>query len=132
MEKAIKQKAKIMKTDIKQITNELLEKTVQTKASDQVLNFEIETDNNTKLYCSVNYAKSNFNYFTETFEPSRYYLTIQRQKRVMQAFTGLESNAGAINITLNEVTRKSNKQLKIAIQHIESALNKILEQYPKL
>lgn len=121
-----------MKTNIKQITNELLEKVAQTKASDQVLNFEIETDNNTKLYCSVNYAKRHFNYFTEAFKPSRYYLTIQRQKRVMQAFTGLESNAGAINITLNEVTRKSNKQFRIAIQHIEPALNKILEQYPKL
>ena len=121
-----------MKTDINQITNELLEKVAQTKASDQVLNFEIETDNNTKLYCSVNYAKSNFNYFTETFEPSRYYLSIQRQKGVVQAFTGLESNAGAINVTLNEVTRKSNKQLKIAIQHIESALNKVLDQYPEL
>lgn len=121
-----------MKTDINQITNGLLEKVAQTKASDQVLNFEIETDHNTKLYCSVNYAKHNFNYFTEAFEPSRYYLTVQRQKRVMQAFTGLESNAGAINITLNEVTRKSNKQLKIAIQHIESALNKVLDQYPEL
>lgn len=121
-----------MKTDIKQITNELLEKVAQTKASDQVLNFEIETDNNTKLYCSVNYAKSNFNYFTETFEPSRYYLTVQRQKRVIQAFTGLESKAGAIKITLNEVTRKSNKQFKIAIQHIESALNKALDQCPEL
>lgn len=121
-----------MKTDINQITNELLEKVAQTKASDQVLNFEIETNNNTKLYCSVNYAKRNFNYFTDTFEPSRYYLTIQRQKREMQAFKGLESNAGAINITLNEVTRKSNKQLRIAIQHIESALNKVLEQYPEL
>ena len=121
-----------MKTDINQITNGLLEKVAQTKTSDQVLNFEIETDNNTKLYCSVNYAKRNFNYFTETFEPSRYYLTVQRQKRVIQAFTGLESNAGAIKITLNEVTRKSNKQLKIAIQHIESALNKVLNQYPEL
>ena len=121
-----------MKTDINQIINKLLEKVVQTKASDQVLNFEIETDNNTKLYCSVNYAKRHFNYFTEGFKPSRYYLTIQRQKREMQAFKGLESNAGAINITLNEVTRKSNKQLRIAIQHIESALNKVLEQYPEL
>lgn len=121
-----------MKTDIKQITNELLEKVAQTKASDQVLNFEIETDNNTKLYCSVNYAKRNFNYFTETFEPSRYYLTIQRQKREIQAFTGLESKTGAVNITLNEVTRKSNKQFKIAIQRIESALNKVLDQYPEL
>lgn len=121
-----------MKTDINQITNELLEKVAQTKASDQVLDFQIETDNNTKLYCSVNYAKRNFNYFTETFEPSRYYLTIQRQKSVIQAFTGLESNAGAINITLNEVTRKSNKQLRIAIQHIESALNTVLNQYPEL
>lgn len=121
-----------MKTEINQITNGLLEKVAQTKASDQVLNFEIETDNNTKLYCSVNYAKRNFNYFTETFEPSRYYLTVQRQKRVIQAFTGLESNAGAIKITLNEVTRKSKKQFRIAIQHIESALNKVLDQYPKL
>lgn len=121
-----------MKTDIKQITNKLLEKVTQTKTSDQVLPFEIVTDNNTTLYCSVNYAKRNFNYFTETFEPSRYYLTIQRQKRVIQAFTGLESKAGAINITLNEVTRKSNKQLRIAIQHIESALFKVLDQYPEL
>lgn len=121
-----------MKTDIKQITNELLEKVAQTKASDQVLNFEIETDNNTKLYCSVNYAKSNFNYFTETFEPSRYYLTVQRQKRVIQAFTGLESEAGAIKVTLNEVTRKSNKQLRIAIQELDPTLRKILEQYPDL
>lgn len=121
-----------MKSDIKQITNKLLEKVTQTKTSDQVLPFEIVTDNNTTLYCSVNYAKRNFNYFTETFEPSRYYLTIQRQKRVIQAFTGLESKAGAINITLNEVTRKSNKQLRIAIQHIESALFKVLDQYPEL
>lgn len=68
-----------MKTDIKQITNKLLEKVAQTKASDQVLPFEIVTDNNTTLYCSVNYTKRNFNYFTETFEPSKYYLTIQRQ-----------------------------------------------------
>lgn len=121
-----------MKTDINQITNELLEKVAQTKASDQVLDFQIETDNNTKLYCSVNYAKRHFNYFTDAFKPSRYYLTVQRQKSVMQAFTGLKSNAGAINITLNEVTRKSNKQFKIAIQRIESALNKVLDQYPEL
>ena len=121
-----------MKTNINQITNELLEKIAKTKASDQVLDFQIETDNNTKLYCSVNYAKRHFNYFTETFEPSRYYLTVQRQKSVMQAFTGLESKAGAINITLNEVNRKSNKQFKIAIQRIESALNKVLDQYPEL
>ena len=121
-----------MKTDINQIINELLEKIAQTKASAQVLNFEIETDNNTKLYCSVNYTKRNFNYFTETFEPSRYYLTVQRQKRGIQAFKGLELNAGAVNITLNEVTRKSNKQFKIAIQHIELALFKVLGQYPEL
>lgn len=121
-----------MKTDIKQITNELLDKVTKTKVSDQVLNFEIETNHNTKLYCTVRYAKSNFNYFTETFEPSRYYLAIQRQKRVIQAFTGLESEAGAIKITLNEVTRKSNKQFKIAIQNIEQALYKVLGQYPEL
>lgn len=121
-----------MKTDIKQITNKLLEKVTQTKTSDQVLPFEIVTDNNTTLYCNVNYAKHNFNYFTETFEPSRYYLTIQRQKCEIQAFTGLESRAGAIKITLNEVTRKSNKQFKIAIQNIEQALYKILGQYPEL
>lgn len=121
-----------MKTDIKQIINELSDKVIKTKVSDQVLPFEIVTDNNTTLYCSVNYAKRNFNYFTETFEPSKYYLTIQRQKREIQAFTGLESNAGAIKVTLNEVTRKSNKQLRIAIQELESTLRKVLEQYPDL
>lgn len=121
-----------MKTDIKQITNELLDKVTKTKVSDQVLPFEIVTNNNTTLYCSVNYAKRNFNYFTETFEPSRYYLTVQRQKYEIQAFKGLESDAGAIKITLNEVTRKSNKQFKIAIQKLEQALCKILDQYPEL
>lgn len=121
-----------MKTDIKQITNKLLEKVAQTKVSDQVLPFEIVTDNDTTLYCSINYAKHNFNYFTGTFEPSRYYLTIQRQKREIQAFTGLESEAGAIKVTLNEVTRKSNKQLRIATQELEPTLHKVLEQYPDL
>lgn len=121
-----------MKTDIKQITNKLLEKVTQTKTSDQILPFEIVTDNDTTLYCSINYTKRNFNYFTETFEPSRYYLTIQRQKRVIQAFTGLESEAGAIKIALNEVTRKSNKQLRIAIQKLEPTFRKVLEQYPDL
>lgn len=121
-----------IKTDIEQITNELLNKVIKTKVSDKVLTFEIVTDNNTTLYCSINYAKRNFNYFTETFEPSRYYLTVQRQKREIQAFKGLESETGAIKITLNEVTRKSNKQLRIAIQELEPALHKVLEQYPDL
>lgn len=121
-----------MKTDIEQITNELLDKVIKTKVSEKVLTFEIVTDNNTTLYCSINYAKHNFNYFTETFEPSRYYLTVQRQKCEIQAFTGLESEAGAIKVTLNEVTRKNNKQLRIAIQELEPALHKVLEQYPDL
>ena len=70
---------------------------------------EFKTDNGTILYYRVSYDLGGYNYFTGKVKERGYYLSIQRQRNEFSAFTDLSDNAGAANMLLKTVSRKSKK-----------------------
>ena len=70
---------------------------------------EFKTANGTILYYRVSYNLGGYNYFTGQAIERGYYLSIQRQRNEFEAFTDLSDNAGAANMLLKTVSRKSKK-----------------------
>lgn len=116
----------------KEIFNKIKKEAIQNKSSDRTNDFEIKAAHGTVLYCSIYYQKHQYNVFTSHDIPSRYVITLQRQKREIAAFSDLNDESGAAVAELRQVTRKSNKQLRLAIDDAVKTLSNILAKYPQL
>jgi len=94
---------------------------------------EFTTENGTTLYYEVNYQLGGFNYFTSKNDPRCYTLNINRNPQEFAAFSGLNSECGAVRVVLFEVGRKSKKQLAkaqdMALDKLKECLN---EHYSNL
>ena len=70
---------------------------------------EFKTANGNILYYRISYDLGGYNYFTSQAIERGYYLSIQRQRNEFTAFADLSDPAGAANMLLKTVSRKSKK-----------------------
>ena len=90
---------------------------------------EFKTANGTILYYRVSYDLGGYNYFTSQAIERGYYLIIQRQRNEFKAFTDLSDNAGAANMLLKTVSRKSKKAQSEADTMALDELAKVADIY---
>lgn len=83
---------------------------------------EFTTKKGTKLFWDITYDKGGYNHFTSSERKRGYSLSIKRKKNEFSAFTGLSSENGAVSLFLHEVSRKSNKQLDVAMNLVTDEL----------
>lgn len=67
------------------------------------------THKGNKLYYKVEYDLGGYNMLTGDFTERGYYLSVQRSRDEFSAFTGLESESGAVRLIMSVVSRKSKK-----------------------
>ena len=90
---------------------------------------EFKTANGTILYYRISYDLGGYNYFTSQVKERGYYLIIQRQRNEFKAFTDLSDNAGAANMLLKTVSRKSKKAQATAESLALDELQKVSNIY---
>ena len=90
---------------------------------------EFKTANGTILYYRVSYDLGGYNYFTSQVKERGYYLIIQRQRNEFTAFADLSDNAGAANMLLKTVSRKSKKAQATAESLALDKLQKVSNIY---
>lgn len=93
----------------------------------------ITAKNGTKLFWILAYNKGGFNYFCGKEEPRCFEADVQRQSGEFAAFTGLDDPSGAVRYKLQEVSRFSKKQQRIALKLFSERIEGLLtKQYPEL
>lgn len=90
---------------------------------------EFKTANGNILYYRVSYDLGGYNYFTNQVKERGYYLSIQRQRNEFKAFTDLSDKAGAANMLLKTVSRKSKKAQATAESLALDELAKVADIY---
>ena len=90
---------------------------------------EFKTANGNILYYRVSYDLGGYNYFTSQVKERGYYLIIQRQRNEFTAFTDLSDKAGAANMLLKTVSRKSKKAQATAESLALDELQKVSNIY---
>ena len=87
------------------------------------------TKKGTPLYWNVYYLKGGINYLTDDVMPRAYYLDVKRDPTESQINTPLNTPQGTTMFVLNEVSRKSEKQFKIALIEAKSRLAEVESEY---
>lgn len=91
---------------------------------------EFTTKKGTKLYYDISYEIGGYNHFTGGTIPRAYMLMVQRKRNSFTAFSGLDSDSGAVRMALIEVGRKSKKQETNAYNMVtEEFLQDIANKY---
>lgn len=91
---------------------------------------EFTTQKGTKLYYDISYEIGGYNHFTGGTIPRAYMLVVQRKRNTFTAFSGLDSDSGAVRMALIEVGRKSKKQETNAYNMVtEEFLQDIANKY---
>ena len=90
---------------------------------------EYTTAKGTKLYWHVSYNLGGYNQFNNKLEPRCYDLVVQRNPQELAVFEDLDYPTGSTRLVLNEVSRRSKKQERIANELALEKLQAIEQHY---